>query len=137
MASETDPLLPKGNTAPEISGPGFSSKSARASHNVDQGHNFKSGEDVSDPKSLASTRGTSPFTTIITLFVTVVAFGGIISLLVPGGSPLPSKGHDAPPAHPGIDPRVAKILSETPLIGWLTRCIVILCSISNEIGRWP
>lgn len=137
MASETDPLLPKGNTAPEISGPGFSSKSARASHSADQGHTFKSYEDVSDQKSQVTPRGTSPLTTIITLFVTVVAFGGIISLLVPGDSHLPSKGHNSPPTRPEIGPRVEKILSETPLIGWLIRCIIITCSISNKLGRWP
>ena len=137
MSSETDPLLPRGNTAPEISGPGFSSKRARASHSADQGHTFKSHEDESDQKSQVTTRGTSPLTTIITLFVIVVALGGIISFLVPGDSRLPSRGRDSPPTHHDTDARVGKILSETPLIGWLIHCIVILSCSSNQQGRWP
>ena len=122
MVSETDPLLPKGNTAPEISGPGFfKPKIVRASEDASYPHHSKTSADVTVSAGQSKTNGKSPLTTIIALFTTVVGIAGVIALLFPGALRSPSgKGERAtPPDHHDINARVEKILSQTPLIGWI------------------
>ena len=112
MSSETDPLLPKNKTAPEISGYGFS-KSSEV--HVDGEDRYQQEADQ-ERESSASEAGPSPLRTIIGLFTVVVLFSLFVSFFVPGGL-----GHlwdDTFKKQPQtINARVNQILSENPLIG--------------------
>jgi hypothetical protein len=114
--SETDPLLPKGASAPEISGYGFSK--ASQVHHQNQSEVVDWDEDIDDidntPPS-STFEGYSPLRTLIILFTIVVGLAIFITLLMPGTPDVPGK-------KPGddtlrISARVDKILSENPLIG--------------------
>lgn len=116
MSSETDPLLPKGSSAPEISGYGFSKpskvKNQTQSQIVDQVEDF---EDREEQQPSPSSAGFSPLRTLISLFTIVVGLAIFITLLVPGA-------YDIPWEKPKndtltINARVDKILSKNPLIG--------------------
>ncbi len=114
--SETDPLLPQGVSAPEISGYGFS----RRSHNQNQKWSevidqVEDGEDKGDGPADQTDGRSSPLRTIVALFTIVVGLALFITLLIPGT-------WDAPWQAPGDDgsafqARVDKILKENPLIG--------------------
>ena len=123
MSSETDALLPKNPTAPEISGYGFS-KSSEV--HVDDDDHYQNGAD-DERGSHTSESGPSPLRTIVGLFTTVIAFGLIISFFVPGGL-----GHlwdDTFKKHPQtVDDRVTQILSENPLIGSPPSSRAIACN---------
>lgn len=114
--SETDPLLPKGASAPEISGYGFS-KPSQVNHQK-QGEVVDWDEDIDDRDNSPPTstfEGLSPLRTLIVLFTIVVGLAILITLLMPGTPYVPGK-------KPGdvtlkIRARVDKILSENPLIG--------------------
>ena len=112
MSSETDALLPRNPTAPEISGYGFSKSSEI--HVDDDDDNRHGAND--ERGSRTSEGGPSPLRTIVGLFTTVIVFGLIISFFVPGG--FSHIWHDTfkkPPQT--IHDRVNQILLENPLIG--------------------
>lgn len=123
MPSETDPLLPQGNSAPEITGNGFSQGSY-------PNHQYKTKdiwnevfveeaeEQGSESLDQISTTS-SPLRILFSLFLIVVLSGLSITLLIPKGLGDRWQGPRAdPPTNPGtIEARVNKILSENPLIG--------------------
>ena len=114
--SETDPLLPKEASSPEISGYGFS-RSSKVQYQT-QSEVLNQDEDVEgNDNSPTSTgfEGFSPLRTLIVLFTIVVGLAIFITLFVPGTI-------DGPGDKPKDDTltvraRMEKILSENPLIG--------------------
>ena len=131
MPSETDPLLPRGNTAPEISGHGFSKPSQSQYQNQNQYQNQYQNqtqdevldypeyiEDKNEQKPRASYGDISPLRTIFVIFVLVVGLAMFVSLLMPGAFEFPWHSSKAPKDDVlSIKARVDKILAETPLIG--------------------
>lgn len=117
MPSETDPLLPKGKTAPEISGHGFS-RPPQSQYQI-QNEVLDSPEYVeseSEPKPPSSYGNISPLRTIFAIFVVVVGLAMFVSLIIPGAFEFPWDKFPKDDA-PTVKARVDKILSETPLIG--------------------
>ena len=110
--SETDPLLPKGSSAPEITGYGFSKSQYQTQNEVvDPDKNVEDDEEQSNP----GYEGFSPLRTLVVLFTVVVGCAIFITLLFPGAFRTPS---DQPVDDTvTIRARVKKILSENPLIG--------------------
>ena len=115
--SETDPLLPKGSSAPEITGYGFSKSQYQTQNEVvDPDKNVEDDEGQSNP----SYEGFSPLRTLVVLFTVVVGCAIFITLLFPGAFRTPS---DKPVDDTvTIRARVKKILSENPLIGPYSSC---------------
>ena len=131
MPSETDPLLPRGNTAPEISGHGFSKPSQSQYQyqyqNQNQNQNQTQDEALDYPEYIenkseqrlrASYGDISPLRIIFIIFVLVVGLAMFVSLLMPGAFEIPWKSSKAPKDDAlTVKARVDKILVETPLIG--------------------
>ena len=117
--SETDPLLPKGSSAPEITGYGFSKSQYQTQNEVvDPDKNVEDDEEQSTP----GYEGFSPFRTLVVLFTIVVGCAVFITLLFPGAFRTPS---DEPVDDTmTIRARVEKILSENPLIGPYSSCYI-------------
>lgn len=117
MASETDPLLPRGNTAPEISGFGFS-RPSKLQYQI-QNEVFDYPEDIED-KSEQQARPSygdiSLLRTFLVVFIIVVGLAMLASLLIPGAFDSPWKKAPRDVAST-VKARVDKILAETPLIG--------------------
>lgn len=106
--SETDPLLPKEASTPEISGCGFSRSSKVQYQDEDV-------EDNDNSPTSTGFEGFSPLRTLIVLFTIVVGLAIFITLFVSGTI-------DGPGDKPKDDTltvraRMEKILSENPLIG--------------------
>lgn len=120
MPSETDPLLPRGNTAPEISGYGFS-RSSESQYQIQ--HEVldypKDIEDKSEQQARPSYGDISPLRTILALFIIVVGLAMFVSLLIPGAwnPPWNKAPEDAALT---TKARVDKILAETPLIEYVS-----------------
>ncbi|MCJ1306557.1 hypothetical protein MMC25_000200 [Agyrium rufum] len=120
MATEQDPLLPRGPTAPEITGPGFRPSTYEYFSTNNTRPTIK--REYSASKEQSSQDEPSPLKTILGLFIIVVSFGLILTALVPGGllsqptDQTPTKGNFTHPPGTSIDARVEKILSNTPLI---------------------
>ena len=115
-SSETDPLLPQGNSAPEITGYGFSRlaripKQTR-SEVIDE---LEDVEDKYDERAIQTARRLSPLRILVTLFTTVVGLALIITLLSPGT--WDTLRHPPKDERSAIKARVDKILADTPLIG--------------------
>lgn len=113
-ASETDPLLPQGSSAPEISGYGFSRPAEaryQAQRNVIERTEYVKDKDVEN----RSTKGFSPLRILLTLFTIVVGLAVFITLLAPGSLDTPWRGPKDDTST--IEARVTKILTENPLIG--------------------
>ncbi len=140
MPSETDPLLPRGNTAPEISGYGFSRPSEPQYQYQIQSEVLdypKQVEDESEQQARPSYGDISPLRTILGIFIVVVAFAVFVSLLLPGALESPWKEAPKDDTLP-IKARVDKILAETPLIGSPAFFIRHLISRSSDSRiRWP
>lgn len=117
--SETDPLLPKGSSAPEITGYGFSKSQYQTQNEVvDPDKNVEDDEEQSNP----GYEGFSPLRTLVVLFTVVVGCAISITLLFPGAFRTPS---DQPVGDTvTIRARVNKILSENPLIGPYSLCYI-------------
>lgn len=119
MPSDTDPLLPYNEPAPEIVGHGFSHKSK---HNY-QALNSSNSVEISsnnEDKTPADRNGadTSPMKSVVTLFIIVIGFALAITSLI---TSKPGDDDQAPVVGPPKTPtaiaaRVDKILAETPLI---------------------
>ena len=127
MPSETDPLLPRGNTAPEISGHGFS-KPSQSQYQYQDQYQYQTQDEVldypeyienkSEQKARASYGDISPLRTIFVIFVLVVGLALFVSLLMPGAFEIPWHSSKAPKDDAlTVKARVDKILAETPLIG--------------------
>ncbi|KAF6227355.1 hypothetical protein HO133_008799 [Letharia lupina] len=116
MSSETDPLLPRGNTAPEISGYGFS-KSSQSQYQI-QNEVLDYPEDIenkSEQKTRLSYGDISPLRTLLVIFIIVVGLAMFVSLLIPDAFNPP--WNKAPEDDDmTVKARVDKILAETPLI---------------------
>ena len=120
MSSETDPLLPQGNSAPEITGYGFSKPSTSDYHHSNKAlGNRVLVEEEGDGYPDQGGTTTSPLRTLLSLFSIVVLFGLFITLLIPNGLRDQWQGpkHDPHTGPHTIETRVNKILSENPLIG--------------------
>lgn len=111
--SETDPLLPQGSSAPEISGHGFSraSKAYQSQSEIVDENEYI--EDRSAPTQ--SSRSFLSLRVPLVLFTMLVGLAIIISLLARGTSDTPRHERDGNSSN--IEARVNKILNETPLIG--------------------
>ena len=136
MPSETDPLLPRGNTAPEISGYGFS----RPSESQNQIQNDildypEELEDKSEQQARPSYGDISPLRTLFIIFIIVVGLAMSISLLAPGV--LDSPWNKAPKDDAlTVKARVDKILADTPLIGRPAFFFPFVSTSSNRRIRW-
>lgn len=119
MPSETDPLLPRGNTAPEISGYGFSNPSQIiVPQHTEIREDPKQGDDPPPPTSISERSSVRAF---IAIFTIVIGFALVVTLFAQGASegiwgpsnpkPVPSNPDDS-----GIYMRVRSILDKTPLI---------------------
>jgi membrane dipeptidase len=125
MASEVDPLLPRGPSAPEITGYGFSKKDQpNAEVQYDTPSYYYHDAEADDDEATPATPSTqSALSTIIVIFTAVVFFAFVISALSSGDfedsipTPYPSPTH-TPGRSPAmtIRERAEKILNETPLI---------------------
>ena len=113
--SETDPLLPQNNPAPEISGYGFSKRSKlqrrMRSEVIDQQHVESKGDETDRQQDGSS----SALRIIFSIFAIVVGLAILVTLLVPGTWDLP--WHAPKDETSTIQARVDKILSKNPLIG--------------------
>lgn len=123
MASEIDPLLPRGPPAPEITGYGFSKKEqSNAEVTYDTPSYYYHDAEADDDEATPVTASTqSALSTIIVIFTAVVFFAFVISALSSGEveapTPYPSPTHT--PSHSPamtIRERAERILDETPLI---------------------
>ena len=130
MPSETDPLLPRGNTAPEISGHGFSQspQSSQSQYQYQYQNQNQSQDEVfdypkyvenkSEQKARPNYGDISLLRTIFVIFVIVVGLAIFVSLLMPGAFEIPWLSPKAPKDDAlTVKARVDKILAETPLIG--------------------
>ncbi len=116
-SSESDPLLPQGSSAPEISGYGFS-KPSKARYQS-QRRVIEETEYIQDKDDEnRSTEAFSPCKTLLTFFMIVVGLAVLITLLVPGTFGTPWHGPEGNSST--IEARVKKILTEIPLIGLLS-----------------
>ena len=140
MPSETDPLLPQGNTAPEISG--FSKPSVSQYQNQDevlQVLDYPDDiQDKSEQKARPSYADISPLRIIFIIFIVVVGLAVFVSLLMPGAFEFPwNKSPKAKDDALTVKARVDKILANTPLIGPPALFIYHhLIASSNSTSRW-
>ena len=107
MSSEYDPLLPRNQSAPEITGYGYSKVS-----------NTEAQSEIMGDRDDGSTKEprTSWIKTTFLLFTIIVTLGLFLSVVVPGGFDL-SWGGDGSKEGLTINARVNKILADNPLIG--------------------
>ena len=117
MPSEIDPLLPKGNSAPEISGYGFSlrGKDSSALDSQDERDTFAR----STPKTLKSRlkEDLPRLRNILILFILVVGLAILITFSTPGVLDSATGRPHSNDSAPSINVRVDSILSDVPLIG--------------------
>ena len=143
MPSETDPLLPNTEPAPEIVGYGYS-RQQRTDHQESKSHYNRDiaeplDQDGSTEDETQAGTDASPLRTIFTIFTTVVCFGVFLSILMTGKLGRPSNTPHPNPFKPpaSVAGRVEKILSDHPLIG-LSSCLqIFLSSYSNVKFRRP
>ena len=119
MPSETDPLLPDNEPAPEIVGHGFSRKSTKSYQDQFSSYTAETvTKDEDRGSAMNDAAGVSPMRTVLLGFVCVVAFALAISSLftgkLGGQKQAPKVGPSEPPAT--FETRVEKILAENPLI---------------------
>ncbi|KAL9603355.1 MAG: hypothetical protein Q9219_001217 [cf. Caloplaca sp. 3 TL-2023] len=117
--SESDPLLPPNESAPEISGQGYFHQKTRhgkepQSHIIEDTRDPKEDfEDVRDPIVVAS-----PLRVLVLLFLCVVGLGLLISFLSSNGFHERQKAPLVPETPRGnLRQQVDQILSENPLFG--------------------
>lgn len=134
MPSEKDPLLPRGNTAPEISGYGFSKPSESQYQLQNEVLDYpEDAQDKNEQKAHPSYGTISPLRTFFGIFIIVVGLAMFVSLLIPRAFDTPwnkTPEHDAVT----VKARVDKILAETPLIdGHNDLAILIRYAFQNNI----
>ena len=135
--TETDPLLPQGTSAPEISGHGFSKRQqvkhhARQVEVMDRTEDYEAKEDDQDSNTDAGLPG---LRVLIIMFMIVVGFAAIVTLLFPKTFDVPWRSPKSKTS--SIEARVNKILSETPLIGQLLVSVPYGPRRADPISRWP
>jgi len=144
MSSEVDPLLPRNQPAPEISGYGFSKPNDPIDANVGvtSDHfpplyrNDDDGEEDYDSNS--TTSKSSALGSICSIFTFIVFLAFVASIALPLGDH-EGNGQPAPEPVPGrpiltIDERVDAILNQTPLIdGHDDLAIFLRFAYKNEI----
>ena len=134
-SSEADPLLPKGHSAPEISGYGFSKPSRWQSNSRDEiTDDLEDDKDKAFEQASQTARKISPLRILLTLITITVGLAIFIALLIPGS-------WDALRGTPSDDAsdnreRVNKILNETPLLGPSKFIHSAKCKCSDEKTRW-
>lgn len=119
MPSETDPLLPHGDTAPEISGYGFSRPSQSQVQIQHEVLDYPEGQDIEDKheqEAGPSYGDVSPLRIFLVMFMIVVGLAMFVSLLIPRAFDPPWNKTPKDDAST-VRARVDKILAETPLIG--------------------
>jgi membrane dipeptidase len=125
MSSEVDPLLPRGPSAPEITGYGFSKKEqvgVEVTYDTPS-YYYREVEDEEEETTPEVSSTSSALSTIVGLFTAVMFFAFIVVALSPGGfddsrpspEPVPTRTPDHRPATT-IRERAERILDETPLI---------------------
>lgn len=115
MSSEVDPLLPKNEPAPEITGHGFSTKKTTSTEVIyDEISRPREDEDddAQAPPSDASAR--TAVSSIVSIFTVVVFIAFVLALYGSGG--LATQPQPIPKHPESIPARVSRILNETPLI---------------------
>lgn len=133
---ETDPLLPQGRSAPEISGYGFRNPSNFNDY-PPQSEVIEEAGDIEvkdDAQALRDGGGFSPLRVLVVLFAIVVGLAMIITLLSPGTADRPQSApqDDAPT----IQARVNRILTENPLIGLSILMYLGSFNRANRSIRW-
>ena len=115
--SISDPLLPQGESAPEISGHGFSNRPKRdyGTHQVEVMDRAEEYETKNEEQAVQSSENMPVLRILITMFMIVVGFAAFVTLLFPKTFDVPWHSPKSGPS--SIKARVDKILSETPLIG--------------------
>ena len=113
---ETDPLLPRGISAPEISGCGFSRPAqTRDQTRAEVVEGLKDGVGEDNEQTSQTAGEYLPPRIIIALFTTVVGLAIIITAFFPRTWDFPWRN---PPDHlSNISARVDKLLTVNPLIG--------------------
>lgn len=133
MPSEVDPLLPRNESAPEITGYGFSTKQKHRGQEIeDVDDNYRGfyverdngpANDDDDDRGLRETTSSSgaggSLSSFLGIFIFIVLFAMFISIGLGawGDQPQPEPVPKRPSPGNSMDGRVAKILGETPLIG--------------------
>lgn len=119
MPSETDPLLPHNEPAPEIVGYGFSRQSRKDYHEEYSSSAAEtSNNDEEKATETKSDSDVSPIRTVIIVFIVVVGFALAISSLITGSLRRQDQAPEVGPSKPPltVEARVEKILAESPLI---------------------
>ena len=120
MPSETDPLLPNNDPAPEIVGEGFSRKTSKAEYRKERLSDTVEviGQSGDDSSPAEAGLGASPLRSIFTIFTIVIGFAFAISVLIRGRSVGPDQAPEVgqPKVPTAIANRVDRILSENPLL---------------------
>lgn len=125
MSSEIDPLLPRGSSAPEITGYGFSRKEQPISEVTydTPSYYYRELQDEEEEQQTPEASTQSALSTIIAIFTAVVFFAFVMVALSPGGfddgtpspEPVPTRVPGRSPATT-VRERADRILNETPLI---------------------
>ena len=139
--SELDPLLPKNDPAPEISGSGWNPfKRSQSSNEVNYGDappTYKSYQETEEPAeedNSPSTSTRSALSTIISIFTVVVFFAFVALLLSPDSDELKWPVPSRPRAGRTVQERVTSILKGTPLFdGHNDLAIFIRGGYANQI----
>ena len=125
MPSELDPLLPRNEPAPEISGYGFSRRKQDSSEITYPDEPPTYDNDQADARSTTSHEVStkSALSTICSIFFMVIFFALVLAFFSPGGEPgeephFPEYEPRPNPRQPArtIAQRVSRILEDTPLI---------------------
>jgi membrane dipeptidase len=123
MPSEVDPLLPRGPSAPEITGYGFSKgeqPNAEVTYDTPS-YYYHDAEEEQEEATPGAPSTQSALSTMIVIFTAVVFFAFVISALSPSDfedsplAPRPAPTHKPGPAVT-VRERAERILDETPLI---------------------
>ena len=113
----SDPLLPQGESAPEISGHGFSKRQNRDyhTHQVEVLDHAEEYDAKDEGQAVQSSENMPVLRIMITMFMIVVGFAAFVTLLFPKTFDVPWHSPKGGPS--STKARVDKILSENPLIG--------------------
>ncbi len=143
MSSEVDPLLPRNEPSPEISGYGYAKPNASVevtdddappSYWNDDGH--EAHEEDNDSSSTTSTSTRSALSTFCSIFIFVLLFAFVASISLTGGLSNNQPSPEPVPGRPSltIEERVDEILNKTPLIdGHDDLAIFLRFAYKNEI----
>lgn len=136
MPSETDPLLPNNDPAPEILGEGFSRKTPKKGYQKERLSDAVEvvGQSGDDSPSADAGLESSPLRTIFTIFTLVICFSLAVSVLIRGrfGGPDQAPEVGRPKVPTAIADRVDRILTENPLLDGHNDFAIRIRSIYNN-----